>query len=80
MENKNEKLHRNCEMHDAEHCDINDHDNLNPEFDDCGHRVGGDGPDMHRDLNKYSSGLDMSVRPKNANKDQHPEQGPAYKK
>ena len=34
---------------------------------------------LHRDPNKYSSGLDMSVRPKSANKDQDPHHGPGVK-
>lgn len=75
MENK-----KTYKMHDAAHCDINDRENLNPEYDDCGHYVGGDGPDMHRDPNKYSSGLDMSVRPKSANKDQDPHHGPGVER
>ena len=35
--NIQEPLHRNCAPHDAAHCDINDHHNLSPEDDDCGH-------------------------------------------
>lgn len=39
-----EKMHRDCEPHDAEHCDINDHHNnakngFDAEADDCGHTV-----------------------------------------
>lgn len=41
---KEERLHRDCEPHDAEHCDINDHNNLSPADDDCGHTVPGPGP------------------------------------
>ena len=41
---KEERLHRDCEQHDADHCDINDHDNLAPAEDDCGHTVSGPGP------------------------------------
>ena len=37
--NEKEKLHRDCEPHDAAHCDINDHHNLEPGKDDCGHYV-----------------------------------------
>lgn len=38
MNNKHE-YHRDCEDHTASTCDINDHNNLDPEFDDCGHTV-----------------------------------------
>lgn len=39
-----EKMHRDCEPHDAEHCDINEHHNnakngFDAEADDCGHTV-----------------------------------------
>ena len=39
-----EKMHRDCESHDAEHCDINEHHNnakngFDAELDDCGHTV-----------------------------------------
>lgn len=34
-----EKLHRDCEQHTTENCDINTHSNLDPVADDCGHRV-----------------------------------------
>lgn len=37
MEEK--KLHRDCAPHTAAECDINDHDNLDPGLDDCGHTV-----------------------------------------
>ena len=38
------KLHRDCDPHDAGHCDINTQGNLEPGLDDCGHRVEGPGP------------------------------------
>lgn len=36
---KEEPLHRDCPKHTAENCDINEHHNLEPVLDDCGHRV-----------------------------------------
>lgn len=37
--NIEEPLHRDCPPHDAEHCDVNEHHNLEPGADDCGHYV-----------------------------------------
>ena len=34
MNKENERFHRGCEPHDAEHCDINTHGNLKPGLDD----------------------------------------------
>lgn len=39
-----EKMHRDCEPHNAEHCDINEHHNnakngFDAEADDCGHTM-----------------------------------------
>lgn len=53
MENK-EKFHRDCEPHNAKDCDINEHHNLVPGLDDCGHTVEGDGPG--EDMPKYEGG------------------------
>ncbi len=39
MNKKEERLHRDCESHDAAHCDINDHGNLDPGRDACGHYI-----------------------------------------
>ena len=44
MNEEKERFHRDCEPHDAEHCDINTHNNLAPGLDDCGHTVPGPGP------------------------------------
>lgn len=51
MTNEEKKLHRDCEEHTAENCDINDHDNLDPALDDCGHTVP-NGPAFDEKLNK----------------------------
>ncbi len=51
----NEKLHRNCEKHTAENCDINTHGNLEPVTDDCGHYVPeGPGTKEIEDTNMYN--------------------------
>lgn len=36
---ENMKMHRDCDVHEAVNCDINDHKNLEPGLDDCGHRI-----------------------------------------
>ncbi len=48
-------LHRDCDPHDAENCDINEHANLEPDADDCGHYVNsGPGAANIPDLNEYT--------------------------
>lgn len=72
-----EKYHRNCEPHDAEHCDINKHNNLEPGLDDCGHTVNS-GPGMG--VPAYEgNGETITVgapKPSSANDDQDPTHGP----
>lgn len=49
---ENEKLHRDCEQHTEENCDINRHHNLEPSKDECGHYVDeGPGANPVGDLN-----------------------------
>lgn len=64
---KEERLHRDCDPHDAEHCDINDHNNLSPADDDCGHTVPGPGPGEGKP--KYEGGAPIW-------QNQDPEHGP----
>lgn len=81
MKNETEKLHRDCAPHDAENCDINSHDNLEPGADDCGHRVeSGPGVQGVGDLNIYETDTSgrkaiMAGGPKH-NLDQDVEHGP----
>lgn len=53
---ENKSLHRDCEPHTAENCDINSHSNLDPSMDDCGHYVN-EGPGVQKvgDLNIYET-------------------------
>lgn len=44
---KEKRLHRDCDPHTTENCDINDHGDLEPGADDCGHYVDGTGPIAH---------------------------------
>lgn len=56
MKKEKDRLHRDCEPHDAAHCDINTHGNLEPSVDDCGHRVeSGPGTLGVPDLNSYET-------------------------
>ncbi|MCC8128293.1 MAG: hypothetical protein LIO92_13035 [Clostridiales bacterium] len=80
MSEKN-TLHRDCEPHDAENCDINEHSNLEPGADDCGHYVAeGPGTKAAADLNEYTKKYGDKVviagaTPKH-NLDQDVEHGP----
>lgn len=80
-----EKLHRDCEQHTAENCDINTHSNLEPGADDCGHRAeAGPGTLNTPDLNIYEvdeNGRTVIVagQPRH-NLDQDVEHGPGIKK
>lgn len=79
-----EKLHRDCEEHTAENCDINTHSNLKQGADDCGHRVeAGPGTLNIPDLNIYEvdeNGRKVIVagQPKH-NLDQDVDNGPRTK-
>ena len=54
---ENMKMHRDCDVHEAVNCDINDHKNLEPGLDDCGHRIeAGPGVQGYADLNTYEKG------------------------
>ena len=84
MTEDNKKLHRNCEEHDAEQCDINDHDNLVPGKDDCGHYVNaGPGTAKGPDLNIYeydANGRKVIIAGQpNHNLDQDANNGPGIK-
>ena len=74
---KNEKLHRDCESHDAEHCDINDHNNLEPGADDCGHTVFGPGPGEGKP--RYEGWAPFYAGQPIHDMDQDPEHGPGVK-
>ena len=52
--NIEETINRDCPPHDAAHCDINEHHNLEPGADDCGHT--GPGPGPGEDMPKYEGG------------------------
>ncbi len=55
MAETNVLLHRNCDDHTAENCDINTHAKLDPRADDCGHYVNsGPGVQNTADLNEYT--------------------------
>ena len=78
--NKEEKLHRNCDPHDADHCDINDHSKLEPVVDDCGHYVKS-GPGYQQDIDSQYGpevGLPAPGNPGGPkhDDDQNPEHGP----
>jgi len=78
-EDKN--LHRDCEDHDEADCDINEHDNLEPGADDCGHRAEtgpGIGPQKAVDRRPFC-GPDPTA-PSSANGEQHPSNGPGVAK
>lgn len=73
---KEEKYHRDCEEHDAEHCDINEHHNLDPELDDCGHTVL-EGPGVGVPAYDGEEGVvEAGFKPDSANDDQDPQHGP----
>lgn len=82
--NENEKLHRDCKPHTVENCDINNHNNLEPGADDCGHRVeSGPGTLNVPDLNTYETDVNgrrviVAGQPDH-NLDQDPEHGPGVK-
>ena len=75
MNDTNERYHRNCDPHDAANCDINDHDNLDPALDDCGHTVDGPGPGKNLPKADGHGGVIHSNIPHH-NADQEPEKGP----
>lgn len=75
---KKKRFHRDCEPHDAAHCDINDHDNLVPGRDDCGHYVpSGPGYQMDQDAAMPGPGNPGTEPPHSA--DQDPGDGPGVK-
>lgn len=81
--NTEEKLHRDCEPHDAAHCDINDHHNLEPVTDDCGHYVNS-GPGVGVPAgggHPVNGTIDAGTTPDSArhNHDQDPKHGPGVK-
>jgi len=81
MNENNKGLHRDCEPHDAAHCDINEHDNLEPGADDCGHRAEpgpGAGPQKAADQRPFCA--PDPTAPSSINGDQHPNQGPGVAK
>ena len=75
-----EKLHRDCDTHDAAHCDINEHHNLDPEFDDCGHTVKeGPGVGMPKGGGHPVNGVIEAYTTPKANRDQDATHGPGVK-
>lgn len=84
MKNINEKHHRDCESHTATNCDLNDHRNLEPGADDCGHTVAaGPGTLGVPDLNTYETDANgrtaiVAGQPEH-NLDQDPTHGPGMK-
>lgn len=75
-----EKLHRDCEVHDAEHCDINEHSNLEPGADDCGHYVNsGPGVGPQKAVNMKPFCAPDPTAPSSANGDQDATKGPGVK-
>ena len=81
--NIQEPLHRDCAPHDAAHCDINDHHNLSPADDDCGHYVNS-GPGVGKPAgggHPANGVIDAGTTPDSArhNHDQDPEHGPGVK-
>jgi len=77
-EDKN--LRRDCEDHDEADCDINEHDNLEPGADDCGHRAEtgpGIGPQKAVDRRPFC-GPDPTA-PGSINGDQDPGNGPGVR-
>ena len=83
MEKKEERLHRNCEPHDAANCDINTHNNLDPGRDDCGHYIK-DGPGYQQDIDgQYgpATGIPAPGNPGGPthDTDQDPDHGPGVK-
>ena len=70
------KLHRDCEAHSAENCDINDHDNLEPRTDDCGHFIP-DGPGINAGTPDPAPFCPPDpMAPSSINGDQDPAHGP----
>jgi hypothetical protein len=81
--NIQEPLHRDCAPHDAAHCDINDHHNLSPADDDCGHYVNS-GPGVGKPAgggHPANGVINAGTTPDSArhNHDQDPEHGPGVK-
>lgn len=82
---KVEKMHRDCEPHDAAHCDVNDHHNnakngFDAVLDDCGHTVNaGPGVGIVKGGGHAVNGVvDAGVTP-SRNKDQDAKHGPGVK-
>ena len=78
-----EKFHRNCDPHDASHCDINNHHNLEPGADDCGHYVNA-GPGVGIPVgggHAINGVISAGATPGSAkgNHDQDPKHGPGVK-
>lgn len=81
--NTEKTLHRNCDPHDAAHCDINEHPNLEPVADDCGHYVAA-GPGVGKPAggaHPADGTITAGFTPdsEKGNRDQDPHHGPGAK-
>lgn len=80
MNENNKGLHRDCNLHEATDCDINDHGNLEPGADDCRHRVeSGPGVGEQKPVNRKPFCAPDPTAPSSANGDQDSEHGPGAK-